>query len=133
VTVNGETFEVEVEEIKAGTAADQTNGSVAPAKPANLVGNLTPNPAPASSPAPVATARAGAAGGGGSVKAPMPGNILNVKIKEGDNVKSGQVLLILEAMKMENEIVAPKDGVVKRVYVGPGQSVNTGDPLVDIE
>jgi pyruvate carboxylase subunit B len=63
----------------------------------------------------------------------MPGNILSVKVKEGEKVKAGQLLLVLEAMKMENEIVAPQDGVVKRIYIAAGQSVNTGDPLIALE
>jgi biotin carboxyl carrier protein len=60
----------------------------------------------------------------------MPGTILSVAVKAGDSVKAGQVLLILEAMKMENEIVAPRDGTVSRVAVTKGASVNTGDLLV---
>ena len=61
----------------------------------------------------------------------MPGTILDIKVKEGEAVKKGQVLMILEAMKMENEILASDDGKVKGIYVQKGASVNTGDPLVD--
>ncbi len=107
VNVNGTPFEVAVEEI---------TGAAAPvAVPAPVV-------APA---APVAAAPAG----GETVSAPMPGTILDVKAKAGDAVKSGQVLLILEAMKMENEIMAPRDGVVKAMNVAKGATVNTGDVL----
>ena len=68
-----------------------------------------------------------------SVEAPMPGTILNIQVNEGDTVKAGQVLLILEAMKMENEIVAPRDGKVAAILTTKGASVNTGDKLVSIE
>ena len=68
----------------------------------------------------------------GSVVAPMPGKILDVKVKEGDSVKSGDVVAILEAMKMENEIVAPRDGVVKKVMVSPGDTVERGAPIIVI-
>ena len=80
-------------------------------------------PAPAA-PAPVA--------GGEKINAPMPGNILEVKVATGASVKKGDVLVILEAMKMENEIMAPCDGTVKQVLVNKGATVNSGDPLVVI-
>lgn len=70
--------------------------------------------------------------GGETISAPMPGNILNVPVNTGDLVKKGQVLVILEAMKMENEIVAPVDGRVASVSVAKGQTVNAGDVLVQI-
>ncbi|NLJ45139.1 MAG: biotin/lipoyl-binding protein, partial [Treponema sp.] len=79
-----------------------------------------------------APAAASAPAGASSVKAPMPGTILGVKVAPGQAVKKGQVLLILEAMKMENEICAGGDGTVAAVRVQAGQSVNTGDPLVDM-
>ena len=62
----------------------------------------------------------------------MPGKILRVLVSEGQQVKTGQGLVVLEAMKMENEIPAPKDGVVKKIYVKEGDTVNTGDPLVEL-
>jgi len=64
------------------------------------------------------------------IKAPIPGSVLDIKVNSGDRVKKGQIVLILEAMKMENEIVAPRDGVVKQIYVSKGKSVSTGDVLV---
>ena len=111
VNVNGTLYEVAVEEI---------NGAVptAPAAPA-------PAPAAAPAPAPVAAAPAG----GEKVSAPMPGNILSVKVQNGAAVKRGDVLMILEAMKMENEIMAPCDGTVVSVNVNAGSTVETGTLL----
>ena len=71
--------------------------------------------------------------GAESIDAPMPGTILSIDVNEGDEVKAGQVLLILEAMKMENEILSPRDGKVAAIYTTKGTSVNTGDKLVSIE
>ena len=71
-------------------------------------------------------------GAGEAINAPMPGNILKVNVKPGDAVKSGTVLVVLEAMKMENEIMAPKDGTVTQVLVSKGSTVDTGAPLVVI-
>ena len=114
ITVNGVAYSVSVEETAAGAAPVAAAPVAAPAAPA------APK-APASAPA----APAGAAGAV-AVKAPMPGNILDVKVKAGD------VLAILEAMKMENEIVAPQDGTVASVNVNKGDTVNSGDTLVSM-
>ena len=126
VTLNGRTYEVEVEAGKAMLLDEYA--AVAPvAAPAAA--------APAAA-APVAAAPVAAAGvnvtGGTTVAAPMPGNILKVNVKAGDKVKSGTVLVVLEAMKMENEIMAPKDGTVTQVLVSKGSTVDTGAPLVVI-
>ena len=118
ITVNGVAYSVSVEETAAG-AAPVAAAPAAPKAPA----------APAA--APKAAAPAGAAGAV-SVKAPMPGNILDVKVKAGASVKAGDVLVILEAMKMENEIVAPQDGTVASVNVHKGDTVNSGDVLVSM-
>ena len=118
ITVNGVAYSVSVEETAAG-AAPVAAAPAAPKAPA----------APAA--APKAAAPAGAAGAV-SVKAPMPGNILDVKVKAGASVKAGDVLVILEAMKMENEIVAPQDGTVASVNVNKGDTVNSGDVLVSM-
>ncbi|MBQ6527212.1 MAG: biotin/lipoyl-binding protein, partial [Clostridia bacterium] len=83
--------------------------------------------------APKAAAPKAAAGAGVPVKAPMPGTILDVKVKVGDTVKNGQAICVLEAMKMENEIPATQDGKVTSVLATKGASVNTGDILVTIE
>ena len=110
VTVNGVAYNVTVEE-----------GTGAPAAAA------APVAAPAAAPAPAAPA---GAAGAVSVTAPMPGNILDVKVKAGDSVKAGDTLLILEAMKMENEISAPQDGTIASVNVRKGDVVNSGDLLI---
>ena len=115
ITVNGVAYSVSVEETAAGAAP-----VAAPAAPKAA-------PAPAAAP----KAAAGAAGAV-TVKAPMPGNILDVKVKAGASVKAGDVLVILEAMKMENEIVAPQDGTVASINVNKGDTVNSGDVLVSM-
>ena len=113
VNVNGTVYEVELEEITGAAAAPV---AAAPA-------------APAPAPAPVASAPAG----GEKVCAPMPGNILSVNVAAGDTVKRGQVLLILEAMKMENEIMAPCDGVIASVNTTKGSAVESGALLCVIQ
>ena len=122
VKVNGNSYEVEVEEIKDG---------VQPVAPAVQRPAAAPAPAAPVAAAPKA-APAVAVAGAGTVSAPMPGTVLDIMVKEGDVVKSGQVCVILEAMKMENELPAPCDGTVKSVNVTTGASVNTADVLVVI-
>jgi len=122
VVVNGKEYTVEVEEIGD---AQPSNAPVAVPQSISVPRDSTASQVSSSSPAPAVNVE-------GSVTAPMPGKILDVKVKVGDSVKSGDVLLILEAMKMENEIVAPKDGVVKEIRVTPGDSVNRGDVLAVI-
>lgn len=125
VTVNGQSYDVSVEELGAGAfAAPKPQAAPAPAAPAAPV-----VPAAAPSPAPSASSSAGAI----SVKAPMPGTVMSFKVTVGQEVKRGDVLLILEAMKMENEIVAPQAGRVAALRVPVSASVNTNDPLVDLE
>ena len=125
VTLNGRTYEVEVEASKAMLLAEYE--AVAPAAPAAAAPvAAAPAAAPAAAAAPVVT------GAGDAVNAPMPGNILKVNVKAGEAVKAGTVLVVLEAMKMENEIMAPKDGTVTQVLVSKGSTVDTGAPLVVI-
>ncbi len=119
ITVNGSAYDVVVEEIGAGAAPAAAAPKAAPA----------PVAAPA---APAAAPKAAPAAGAVNVEAPMPGNILDVRVKAGDSVKSGDVLVILEAMKMENEIVAPQDGTVASVSVAKGDTVNVNDVLVSL-
>ena len=129
VTLKGRTYEVEVE---AGEAIllDEYE-AIAPSAPAAAPAAAAPAaaPAPAAAAAPAAPVVTGA---GDPVNAPMPGNILKVNVSQGQAVKSGDVLCVLEAMKMENEIMAPKDGTVTQVLVSKGANVDTGAPLVVI-
>ena len=125
VTLNGRTYEVEVEAGKAQLLAEYEAVSVAPAAaPADVAPVAAPAAAPAA--APVVT------GAGEAVNAPMPGTILKVNVEKGQAVKAGQVLVVLEAMKMENEILAPKEGTVTQVVVSKGSTVDTGAALVVI-
>lgn len=119
ITVNGTPYNVTVEE---GTS------SAAPVASA-------PAPVPAAAPAPQAAPKAApapAAAGSVKVDAPMPGNILDVKVSNGTAVKAGQVLVILEAMKMENEIVAPQDGTVASINVNKGDTVEAGQTIITL-
>lgn len=127
VTLNGKTYEVEVEKGKA-ILLDEYE-ALAPAPAAAEVPAAAAAPAAAPAPAPAAPVNLAA---GESVNAPMPGNIIRVDLKQGDTVKAGQILVILEAMKMENEIVSPKDGTVAQVVTSKGAVVDTGSPLVVI-
>lgn len=123
VTLNGKTYEVEVEAGKA-ILLDEYE-ALAPAQAA-------PAPAPVAAAAPAAAPAPAAAvslAAGETVESPMPGNILSVNVNQGDKVKEGQVLAILEAMKMENEIPAPKDGTIVQVVTSKGAVVETGSPL----
>ena len=113
VNVNGINYEILIE------AVDETGAAVAA-------------PAAAPAPAPAAAPAAAAPAGGTSVAAPMPGNILAVNVTAGAAVKKGDVLMILEAMKMENEIMAPCDGKIGAVNVTKGQTVDTGATLCTI-
>lgn len=110
IKLNGKVYEVEIEEVKEGQNVAAT--STPKEEPQQEVKNSQP------------------VSSGESITAPMPGTITNILVKEGDNVKKGQVLAILEAMKMENEIVAPHDGAVKAISVDKGQNVNPGETLL---
>lgn len=122
VILNGKKYEVDVTESDAVI----TNISAAPVASAPVA---APTAAPASAPA---AAPAVAAAAGEKVIAPMPGNILDVKVSVGQSVKAGDVMFILEAMKMENEIVAPAAGTVKQILVQKGAVVNSDDTLAVI-
>ena len=126
VKINGVTYEAEVEEVGGSVATPSV--SVAPAQvqaPVAPVAPAAPAPAPVAPVAPAASAS-----GQQTMTAPMPGTILKVNVKAGDSVKQGDVVVVLEAMKMENDITMPCDGVIASVNVNQGASVNTGDVLV---
>jgi biotin carboxyl carrier protein len=116
ITVNGKAYDVAVEEVGAGAAPVVSAPVAAPAAPV------------AAAPAPAAPVAAGSV----TVNAPMPGKILSIKANVGTAVKKGEVILILEAMKMENEVVAPEDGTVASVNVAAGDSVEAGDTLATL-
>lgn len=122
INVNGNAYEVEVEEV--------TDGAV---KSVPKVAAPTVQSAPKA--APVAAAKpvqSTAAAGKVTISSPMPGTVLDIRVSAGEAVKKGQILLILEAMKMENEIMAAADGVVASVVASKGASVNTGDVLITL-
>ena len=124
ITVNGVAYDVTVEEL--------AGAPVAPVAPAPVA---APTPAPAAAPTPAVAptpAAASASTGGEPVNAPMPGTILRVNVKAGDSVKRGDVLLVLEAMKMENDICAPRDGTVTAVAVSQGAAVTTDELLLTL-
>ena len=121
VTVNGVVYEVEVEEVSS-------EGAAAPvAAPA-----AAPKAAPVAAPAPKAPAKTGKAGAT-AIKAPMPGSILKINVGVGSSVKKGDVICVLEAMKMENDICAPCDGVIASIDVAKGASVATDALIATID
>lgn len=125
ISVDGKEYLVEMEEIggtPAPAAAPSPSPAVAPASVAEVPAEPSPAPAPASS----------APAGADALAAPMPGTILKVLVNVGDSVSENQPLMILEAMKMENEIVASSAGTVSAIHVSAGQTVNAGDGLITI-
>ncbi|NPV69423.1 MAG: biotin/lipoyl-binding protein [Firmicutes bacterium] len=132
ITVNGKEYEVSVEEVGGGASP----AVVAAPAPAPAPAPVKAEPAPAAPKA--ATAAAPAAkpkptgGKDGLISAPMPGTISEILVQEGQQVKKGQVLIMLEAMKMQNEIMSPCDAAVASVHTSKGASVNTGDPLITL-
>ncbi|PKM95841.1 MAG: acetyl-CoA carboxylase biotin carboxyl carrier protein subunit [Firmicutes bacterium HGW-Firmicutes-1] len=127
VTVNGNTYQVDVEELQGGQTV------AAPVMTAPVAAVAAPVAAPAAAPvaAPV-SAPAAVAAGANKLDAPMQGKIVGVKVSVGATVKAGDVIVVLEAMKMENEIVSPFTGTVASINVTEGQSVNAGDLLASI-
>ncbi|MDR2853936.1 MAG: biotin/lipoyl-binding protein [Prevotellaceae bacterium] len=122
--VNGKTYKVEL---------DEATAPAAPAKPTPAAPAAKPAPAPAAPVAAPAPAAAQSSGGAvATVKSPLPGSVLKIAVSEGTTVKDGDLLLIMESMKMENNIVADAEGVVKKIHVTVGQSVMQDDALVDI-
>lgn len=135
VTVEGKTYEVTLEEVGSAngpvTRAPQAFAPVAPVAPAA--------PKPAAAPAAPAAQKkpaehhAATSGEGEDQEAPLQGNIWKIVASEGDEVAAGDTVIILEAMKMENEIVAPRDGVIGKIYVTEGQTVDTGEALYSLK
>lgn len=133
VTLNGKNYEVEVTETDAIVTGVTEVPVVVAAAPAVAPAVAAPAAeAPKAEEAPVAAAPAAPTASGTQVKAPMPGSILAVKASVGQAVKAGDVLVVLEAMKMENDITAPCDGTVKEIVVTKGTTVNTDDILAII-
>ncbi len=131
ITVNGTAYDVQVEETGAAAqTSTQQAAPAAPVAPAPKV-NATKVAAPASEPAPAP--KAAVPTDAELIACPMPGTIVSVNVQVGQNVKKGAVLVILEAMKMENEIMAPHDAVVAAIHVNKGDSVNSGSPLVSLQ
>ena len=119
INVNGKSYDVEVEEIRDGVAV------AAPVVAATVA-------APAPQAAPVAAPKATGTAGSVKIEAPMPGNVLKVNVKVGDTVAEGQAVAVLEAMKMENDIVAPSAGTVASVNVSVGDAIDTGAVIVTL-
>ena len=126
VTLNDRVYEVEVEQGEAMLLNEYQLSAPAAAAPAAVPAAA---PAPA---APVPAAPSAALAAGEAVKSPMPGNVLKICVTQGQKVNEGDVLIILEAMKMENEVVATKSGTVAQIVVNTGAVVETGSPLVVI-
>ena len=122
ITVNGTSYQVEVEEV-GGVSAPRVQAAPMPAAPKAVAPAPAPTPAPAAAPV---------AAGGELIVAPMPGTIFDIPVVVGQAVKAGDNLIILEAMKMENEIVAPVDGTVKVIHTTKGTSVSSGDALITL-
>ena len=132
ITVNGNTYEVGVEEI-GGAPVVQSVQAAAPAPkpaPAPAPAAAAPAPAPAAAPAPKPAPAPSA--GSEDVLAPLPGTVLSISVTEGAQVKAGDVLLIFEAMKMENELSAPRDGTVAKIHVQKGAAIEAGVPVITL-
>jgi len=132
IGINGKEYIVEMEELTASpstgfvpTAAPAAPAAPAPAAPAPAPAAPAPAPAPAA-PAPVSSA------GGTVIESPMPGTILDIKVNVGDKVEVDQCLVILEAMKMENEIVAPKAGTIAAIHTSKGTAIDVGGAIITI-
>lgn len=128
VNVNGKDYDVEVTEVSSSRPVERIKE-----QPAAPVGKPIIEKAPAAPAAPIKAALVSEPIGGTKVTSPMPGTVLKINTEQGAKVKSGDVLLILEAMKMENEITAPSDGTVAAICVEKGGRVNSGDTLIILE
>jgi glutaconyl-CoA decarboxylase len=125
ITVNGTVYDVQVEEVGNSAPVSVPAAPAVSAAPAAA-------PQPVAAPAPAPAAKADVPADAELITCPMPGTIVSVKVTPGQSVKKNDVLLILEAMKMENEIMAPHDATVAAVHVNKGDSVDSGAPLVSL-
>jgi len=136
--INGNEYNVAVEELDGNKASVTVNGKTyqveldRPAKPVVTKPVARPAAAPAAAPAPAATPAPRPAAGGAGIKAPLPGVILDIKVKVGDTVTKGQTVAILEAMKMENNINADREGQVVAINVEKGQSIAEGTDIITL-
>ena len=124
ITVNGNVYDVTVEEGAAGAATSAPKAAAPKA--------AAPKAAPKAAAAPAAKPAATGTAGSVKINAPMPGKIVDVKVKVGDAVKKGQTVLVLEAMKMENDIVAPEDGTVASINAAVGSAVEAGETIATL-
>ena len=127
IKINEKEYMVEMEELGVAPGAGPISAAVAAPVAAVAAPVAAPAAAPVAAPAAVVPS-----GEGLTMDSPMPGNILDIRVKVGEQVKENQVIVILEAMKMENEIVAPKDGVITALYVTKGSPIDVGAPIVTI-
>ena len=134
--IDGKGYEAVVEEIERGVARVELNGksyTVQIEKEEAIVSPKIAAVKPSAGGADFVEApQQPVTGNAGSIKSPLPGNVSKIKVKEGQAVKAGEVLMTLEAMKMENEIMAPGAGTVKKIYVSEGKAVQQGEALIDI-
>lgn len=130
ITVNGKSYDVAVEELTGAAASAPVVSAPAPVVAAPASAPVAPAPVAAAAPE---AAPAAPAEGSTTVEAPMPGTILDVKVAVGDTVEFGQPIMILEAMKMENDIVAPCNGKIVSISVKKGDTVNSNDVLASIQ
>ena len=127
ITVNGNVYDVTVEEGTGNGAAPVARAAAPKAAP-----KAAPAAAPKAAAAPAAKPAATGTAGSVKINAPMPGKIVDVKVKVGDAVKKGQTVLVLEAMKMENDIVAPEDGTVASINAAVGSAVEAGETIATL-
>lgn len=134
ITVNGNTYDVQVEEVGAFASAAYSHAPAPAPMPAPAPATVQADaPAPAPAAASASAPAVGGTEGNIKVTAPMPGTVLDIKVNIGDNVSENQVVIILEAMKMENEIVVPGSGRVSSINVSKGDTVNSGDVMITVQ
>ncbi len=130
ITVHGVAYEVDVEVLDAGDGFPPASSLPRPSTPSSRVPSGGPAP---SAPAPAPAPKAGPAGAGGSVASPIAGTVVEIKCKPGESVSEGQVLLVIEAMKMKTSIAAPTSGKVKSIPIAVGDTVRESQTLVEFE